>query len=204
MARAQSVPDSVIRLVEPYIVRIGPLVPLQLWGGQVMLGTIMSQTEKHIVRKSGREKVVFKDRILSVGPGFYTQKYLHTNVFLTADYAFVRRSCSGFYRQFSPLVGVSRTFLNDVTYTVDASGTVGRDKTAGDWRVMAGFATGIGKQFDSHKPTLLRDVFLTLNVPLFYPNFRSAVLKPSLQLGASFTLNGLHHTLDKTVKTIRR
>ena len=147
--------------------------------------------------------MIFKDRILSINPGFYYQKYLHTNLFLTVDYAFVRRHRRGFYRTFAPLVGVSRTFLTATTYTVDDTGVVGEDKTAGDWRVMAGFTWGIGKRFDALRPGVLRDIHLAVNVPFFYPNFRSVALKPSLQIGAAFNLSRLRRSGSKNHKNHR-
>ncbi len=204
MAQNPIKPDTVVRVAEPVFIQVTAFVPLQQWGGQVTIGQVLSGTEKHIIKKSGREKVIFKDRILSVGPGFYYQQYLHTNVFLTVDYAFVRRHRRGFYRTFAPMLGVSRTFLNSTTYTVDDNGTVGQDKTAGDWRLLTGFMWGIGKRFDTHRPGLIRDVHLLLNLPVLYPNFRSVVIKPSFLLGVSVNLNHLRQSLNKTVKTISR
>ncbi len=106
-------------------------------------------------------------------------------------------------------MGISRTFLNATTYTVDDNTTTGipvvsQDKTAGDWRLVTGFTWGIGKRFDTHKPRLLRDVHLLLNVPVYYPNFRSVVLKPSVLLGASFNLNHLRRSFPKTVNINHR
>ncbi len=196
--------DSGPRPVAPVFLQTAFLFSPQELGVQVGLGALVAETEKHIVRKSGRERVIFKDRILSIMPGFYYQKYLHTNVFLTVDYAFVRRNRSGFYGKLAPLLGVSRTFLNSTTYIVDNNGTVAQDKTAGDWRLLAGFTAGIGKRFDARRPGLLRDVFLTVNVPFLYPNFRSVALKPSLQIGVALNLNQFRHSFTKTIKTIRR
>ncbi len=203
---AQTVPkvDSLTRPTAPIFVQTTFLIPIQEVGFQVSIGTLVAQQEKHLIRKSGREKVIFKDRIVSVTPGFYYQKYLHTNLFLTVDYAFVRRHRSGVYSKFAPFVGLSRTFLNAIAYTVDANGVVTEEKTAGDWRALAGFSTGIGRRFDTKKPGLLRDIYLTLNIPFFYPNFRSVAIKPSVQIGAAFNLNQVTRSFSKTVKTIRR
>lgn len=203
-ARPRPGSDTLTRATAPVFVQTAFLIPLQEVGAQVALSALVSQTEKRIVRQSGWEKVIVKDRILSVMPGFYYQRYLHTNLFLTVDYAFVRRHRSGFYRTFAPFVGVSRTFLNAATYTVDDAGTVTRAKRAGDWRAMAGFRWGIGKRFDTKKPRVLRDIFLTANVPFFYPNFRSVALKPTLQLGAAFNLNRFRRSYTRTTKTVRR
>ena len=203
---AQIVPeaDSLTRPAAPIFVQTSLLVSPQSLGARIGIGQVLSETEIHIFKKSGRQKVIFKDRILSINPGFYYQKYLHTNLFLTVDYAFVRRHRRGFYRTFAPLVGVSRTFLTATTYTVDDTGVVGQDKTAGDWRVMAGFTWGIGKRFNTVKPGVLRDIHLAVNVPFFYPNFRSVALKPSLQIGAAFNLSRLRRSVLKNTKTIRR
>ena len=202
---AQSAPtaDTVIHALSPVFIQTTLLGSSIHIGGQVGLGMLLSETEAHRIRKSGREKIIFRERAVSLTPGFYYQKYLHTNLFLTADYAFVRRHKSGFYRKFAPFVGISRTFLNATTYTVDDNGTVHQDKTAGDWRAMAGFTWGIGKRFNSPKSGALRDLFLTLNVPFFYPNFRSVALKPSLQIGVAFNLNHVRHPILKTIKTSR-
>ena len=204
MAQTQPITDTLSHPMAPVFLQTSLLFSLQEVGAQVGLGALVSTTERHVFKKSGREKVIFKDRILSVTPGFYYQKYLHTNLFLTVDYAFIRRHSSGFYGKVAPFLGVSRTFLNAATYTVDDKGIVNQDKTAGDWRATAGFTLGIGKRFDTRKASTLRDIYLTLNVPFYYPNFRSVALKPSLQLGVSFNLNRFRHSFSRTIQTIHR
>ena len=204
LGQSGPVADTVLHRKAPLFVQPAFLLSPLSAGAQLGLGRLLSETEKHVFKRSGREKVIFKDRILSLTPGFYYQKYLHTNLFLTVDYAFVRRHRSGFYRKFAPFAGISRTFLNATTYTVDDNGLVKQDKTPGDWRAMAGFTWGIGKRFTSPKAGALRDIYLTLNVPFFYPNFRSVAVKPSLQVGAAFTLNRFQHPFTKTTKSIRR
>ncbi len=74
MAQHHAESDTVVRVAEPVFIQVTSFVPLQQWGGQVTIGRIVSETEKHIIRHSGREKVISKDRIVSVGPGFITRK----------------------------------------------------------------------------------------------------------------------------------
>jgi hypothetical protein len=201
---AQNKPDTTIRSASPVIIETGFAGSPQQWGGQVGIGRWLSETERHRLKRSGRDKVIFKDRIVSGNVGFYYQQYLHTNVFLTADYAIIRRHRSGFYRQFTPYAGISRTFLNSATYIVDNNGSVTLDKTAGDWRVLVGFTWGIGKRFNLPNKPWLRDVSLSVNVPFFYPNFQSVVLKPSVQVGVGFNLTSRRYTFSKLVKIIRK
>lgn len=145
---------------------------------------------KYKNKPSGKVKVVSKDRLLWGSIGFYRHKDLHTNVFMTVDYSYVKNYRRNFYREFIPTIGISRTFLNSTTYFVDDMGNV-KQKKAGDWRIAAGFSSGIGKNFDSKKAKFVRDIYLRINTQIFYPNFRFIAVQSSFLLGLTFNIDNV-------------
>lgn len=158
---------------------------------------------KYKYKPSGAVKVVSKDRLLWGSIGFYRHKDLHTNVFMTVDYSYVKNYKRNFYREFIPTIGISRTFLNSTTYTVDDMGNINQKK-AGDWRIATGFSTGIGKNFDSKKAKFVRDIYLRINTQILYPNFRFIAVQSSFLLGLTFNIDNVKLPFKNRVITCKR
>lgn len=192
--------DSIYSVQAPLIVNISTLFSTQSVGFQLGIEKYLVQKEIQKLRKSGRIKTIEKDRFLALDLGYYYQNGLHHNWFLTAAYAMKRTKSSGFFTEFKPMLGVSRTFLTEETYAVDANGGISLNKLAGDWYVTSGFSYGIGKTFKADKNFFLKNIYLKTLWQVFYPNFGFIVLKPSLQIGTSFQLNRYQKSIKKVIK----
>ena len=85
-----------------------------------------------------------------------------------------------------PSIGVSRTFINNSVYSVGDDGKV-KEKIAGDWRIVGGVSSGIGKNFKNDKG-IVRNVFIRLNNQILYPNFRSIAIESSFVAGITINI----------------
>ncbi len=190
--------DTSLKIKMPVILKTSTLFTPKSIGFQIGLDQYF--IEKIILkqRKSGAIKTIKKDRFLSLDLGYYYQAGLHHNWSLTAAYVLKRTGNRGFYSEFSPFLGVSRTFIAEETYSVDNNNNVTISKLAGDWYATSGFSYGIGQTFNPHRNFMLKDISLKLFMPIFYPNFGSVAIKPQLQLGTSFQLDAI-----KKIATIK-
>ncbi len=192
--------DTVISIKTPVLLRPSFWFTNKLLGAQVGLGKTVVLKEKHVFKRSGKEKTNIKSRVLSGNLGYYNQPGLHQNTLLTAEYAMTRANCRGFYTEFTPLLGVSRTFLPGTTYEVDAAGNVSIDRNAGNWTLTGGFGLGLGKSFEDKPFNSLKTISARMITQVFYPNFRFVSLKPSFQLNTTWELNRLQTLVDKKIK----
>jgi hypothetical protein len=192
--------DTTYWTTTPTFVKASSLVTTQSIGFQASVEKYFIQKEINKIRKSGRVKTIRKDRFLSLDLGYYYQAGLHHNWFLTSTYHLRRTGKRGIYAEFSPFVGVSRTFISDETYKVNSNGGVELSRLAGDWFVTSGFSYGIGKTFIESKSFLLKDIYAKLFLQYMYPNFGFIGLKPSFQIGTSFSLDRWQQRSKKTIK----
>lgn len=192
--------DTVVSMRTPVLLRPSFWFTNKLLGAQVGLGKTVALKEKHVFKRSGKEKINTKSRVLYGNLGYYDQPGLHQNALLTAEYAMTRANRRGFYTEFTPLLGVSRTFLPGTTYEVDDVGNVSIDKNAGNWTLTGGLGLGLGKSFENKPFHPLKTISARLVTQVFYPNFRFVSLKPSLQLNTTWELNRLQTLVDKKIK----
>ena len=169
-------------------------------GGQIGIGKLLKQREIHRFKKSGVEKITTKSRFLYGNIGYYYQPDFQHNWFLTADYTLSRTSKKGFYSEFSPFLGVSRTFLTATTYTVGDNGSVTKKNLAGNWYVTSGFSTGLGVNFEKPKLGYLKTIAAKLVVQTFYPNFKFIAIKPYFQLQTAWELPKKQTSFTKKIK----
>lgn len=191
--------DTVVSVSVPALFRPSFWFTNRLLGAQLGLGKTVALKEKHVFKRSGKEKISTKSRVLSGNLGYYNQPGLHQNALLTAEYAMTRTNRRGFYTEFTPLLGVSRTFLPGTTYEVDEAGNVSIDKNAGNWTLTGGFGLGLGKSFENKPFNSLKTVSVRVVTQVFYPNFRFVSLKPSLQLNTTWELNRLQTMVEKKI-----
>lgn len=192
--------DTLVFVSTPVLLRPSFWFTNKLLGAQVGLGKVVVLKEKHVFKRSGKEKINTKSRALSGNLGYYNQPGLHQNALLTAEYAMTRVNRRGFYTEFTPLLGVSRTFLPGTTYKVDEVGNVSIDKNAGNWTLTGGFGLGLGKNFENKPFNSLKTISVRLVTQVFYPNFRFVSLKPSVQLNTTWELNRLQTQVKKKIK----
>ncbi len=192
--------DTTYWTTTPTIIKTSALLTNRSIGFQASVEKYFIQKEIHKLRKSGSIKTIKKDRFLSVDVGYYYQSGLHHNWFLTGTYNLRRTGKRGIYAEFSPFIGISRTFISDETYKVNSNGSVELSPLAGDWFLTSGFSYGIGKTFKEQKNFLLKDIYAKLFIQYMYPNFGFIGLKPSIQVGTSFSLDKWQQRSKKIIK----
>jgi hypothetical protein len=190
--------DSVVVQQVPLLLKSSLLFSNRLIGGQIGLGRMLSWKEKHVFKRSGKEKIATKETVLYGNVVYYDHPGLHQNWMLTAQYDMYRFNKNGLYTEFTPLLGVSRTFLPGTTYKVDDLGNVSVSRMAGNWTLTGGFGLGIGKYFDKTGP--LQTISLKLVTQVFYPNFRFIAFKPHLELNTAWQLSRIQTRVKKTLK----
>ncbi len=132
--------------------------------------------------KNGVQKNFTKDRFLTVNFGWYDHQNFHDNLYFTAGYTFRRTKSSGFFTEFSPEIGYSRTFLGGVTYQVDDNGTVSKSNDLGYSHGIMSVGGGIGYDFSvkKSKPILL---YYKVNLLTMYPYNSTFYMRPAMEIG---------------------
>ena len=192
--------DSIYLDSSPLVLQTSTLFSRKNIGTTVGVGRYLVRKQLFKHKKSGTVKIVKRDRLICANAGYYYQAGLHQSWFLTASYQLRRTWQNGLFMEFSPMIGVSRTFLTEETYTVSDNGTVALKKFQGNWYLLGGFATGIGKEFKANRNFFLKELHLSIYSQLLYPNFGFVALKPFLQLGTSFDIEKLTRQSKNIIK----
>jgi hypothetical protein len=192
--------DTTYWVTTPTVVKLSTLVSTRSTGFQVSVEKYFLQKEINKMRKSGKVKTIQKERFASIDLGYYYQSGLHHNWFLTGTYHLRKTGKRGFYTEFSPFIGFSRTFISDETYKVNSTGGVELNALAGDWFLTSGFGYGFGKTFNAEKSFILKDIYAKFFLQYMYPNFGFIGFKPSIQLGTSLNLDKLQQRSKRIIK----
>lgn len=133
-------------------------------------------------KKSGKENISVKDRFITANLSWYHHPAFHDNVYLTAGWTMRRTKQNGFLTEFSPEVGLSRTFLGGTTYIVDNNGNATIKKSTGYYYALISIGGGIGYDFSKtkQKPFL---IFSKVNLLLMFPYNSTIYLRPALEIG---------------------
>jgi hypothetical protein len=132
--------------------------------------------------KSDKEKKFTKDRFITTNVSWYHHPSFHDNLYLTSGWTMRRTKPKGFFTEFSPEIGLSRTFLGGTTYEVNDSGNIKIKKLAGYYYALISVGGGIGYDFEKtkHKPVM---VFSKLNVLTMFPYNSTYYLRPAFEIG---------------------
>ncbi|HEY3390784.1 MAG TPA: hypothetical protein VGK38_14495 [Prolixibacteraceae bacterium] len=84
--------------------------------------------------------------------------------------------------EFSPEIGLSRTFLGGTTYQVDDKGNVSVERFAGYYYALVSVGGGIGYDFSKtkQKPFL---IFSKFNMLMMFPYNSTIYLRPVMEIG---------------------
>ena len=134
------------------------------------------------LRRSGKKKYFVKDRFITVNLGWYHHPEFHDNVYLTGGWTMRRTNAKGFFTEFSPEAGLSRTFLGATTYTVDNYGNVNVEKLAGYFYAMVSVGGGIGYDFETTKKIPVK-VFSKFNLLMMFPYNSTIYFRPAVEVG---------------------
>jgi hypothetical protein len=134
------------------------------------------------INRSGKERDFVKDRFITTNLSWYHHPAFHDNLYFTAGWTMRRTKAKGFFTEFSPEVGLSRTFLGGTTYQVDNSGNVTRKKLAGYYYALASVGGGIGYDYSKtkQKPFL---IFSKFNLLMMFPYNSTIYLRPAIEIG---------------------
>jgi hypothetical protein len=135
-----------------------------------------------------KHKTIRKERSAFVNMGYYFQPTLHQKYWLTGSYNYRRIKKSGFFRDFTPIIGVARTFVSHTNYVVDKNNEVSIKKRAGNNYVIGGYSWGMGWQFKPKNAFHIKSVETNLTTLAYYPNFRMVSINPFFKLGLSFSI----------------
>lgn len=124
------------------------------------------------------ERHFAKLRYLSGEIGFYHHQTFHDNIYLLLGWQMRKQHPRGFFTEFSPAIGYSRTFLGGETYLVDDAGNIKLVKFAGYNYAILAIGGGCGYQFEPRLSAYFRPSLLTL-----FPSNNIIYIRPTLELG---------------------
>jgi hypothetical protein len=154
-----------------------------------------------IKKKSNREKIVIKDRFITAQIGWYHHPSFHDNLYLTGGWTMRRIRPKGFFTQFSPEIGYSRTFIAGATYIVDENDEIHIKKIAGNNFLLLSLGVGLGYDFEKTKNKPF-SIYSKFNVLLMYPYNSTFYLRPTMELGFIYKPeNFLSHNVKSKIKT---
>lgn len=151
-------------------------------------------------KKSGYQKILFKDRFISGNISWYHHPEYHDNVYFTIEGILRRTLVNGFFSEFSPGLGYSRTFLGATTYTVDDSGNVSKKRLAGYNYALTILSGGLGYDFSKTK-SLPFCIFSKFSILTMYPYNSTFYFRPTIEIGIIYKPKKLLRVKPK-VKTI--
>lgn len=134
-----------------------------------------------LLTRARGSRTILKSRWISPSLAWYRHPGLHDNLYLTAAWTLRRTAGNGVFTEFSPGLGISRTFVSGVTYDV-SGGTPVLRRSAGYWYPLATAGGGIGYDWSRNrqKPVAL---FLNAHLLAMYPYNSTVFLRPVLELG---------------------
>jgi hypothetical protein len=142
----------------------------------------VSTADLIISQKSKDPKLMTRDRFITLNAGWYHHPDFHDNLYLTAEWRMRRTSEGGFFSDFSPGIGYSRTFLGGTTYEVNDNGDVIIKKLAGYNYALVTVGGGAGYNF-SEKKGIPAALYSRLNILMMFPYNSTIYLRPAIELG---------------------
>lgn len=135
--------------------------------------------------KSNGEKEVIKDRFITTQLGWYHHPSFHDNLYFTFGWTMRRIRYKGFFTEFCPEIGYSRTFLGGTTYTVNANNEVSVKRNAGYDYALVSLGFGFGYDYAKIKSKPF-SAFCKLNVISLFPYNSTFYLRPAMEIGVIY------------------
>lgn len=143
----------------------------------------VTQVEK---QKKNGVKTYNKERYLTLNLGFYHHPTFHDNIYLLAEYQMRRQKSKGWFWEFSPGLGYSRTFLGGTTYNVSDNGDVTKASAAGYNYSMFSLAGGLGYDFSKRGNTHMK-MFFKPSLIFMAPYNSFVYMRPTVELGVVYS-----------------
>ncbi len=103
--------------------------------------------ELHKFSKKGKEKIIFKERSWAMNAAYYKHKGFHANCMLFPEYIYRRIKPSGRFMLFGQAIGISRTFVDATTYSMNTDGSFKIVKTPGSFYALLITEVGFGRDY---------------------------------------------------------
>ena len=148
------------------------------------LGLEIPAYSTDILRSSKKKgaKMFGRDRLVSLNASWYHHPDFHDNLYFTAEWIMRRTGPGGFFTEFSPGLGYSRTFLGGTTYEVDNNGNVSIIRAAGYSYAVAKAGVGLGFSFSELKGIPL-SLYYDFNMITMFPYNSTIYFRPVMELG---------------------
>lgn len=163
------------------------------------LGIEMPFISNYITKllRSGENRAFVKDQFFTANLSWYHQPAYNDNLYFTLGWTLRRTESNGFFTEFSPEIGCSRTFLGATTYRVDSNGNITIEKLAGYNYVLISIGGGVGYDLSitKSKPFL---VFYKFNLLTMFPYNSTIYMRPAMELGLIYKPS---HFLSLRVKS---
>jgi hypothetical protein len=150
------------------------------------------------VEKRNGRKIIAKERALTLNVGYYHHETFHDNLFLLSEWQFRRQKSRGWFREFAPGLGVSKTFLGGTTYTVDDKNNVSIKKAAGYTYGMFSLSSGFGYDFSVKKDKPFK-LYIKTSLLFMAPYNSFVYLRPTVELGVNYKLNSFLKASPKLI-----
>jgi hypothetical protein len=147
--------------------------------------------------RSWGTKTILKERYWTFNLGFYHHPNFHNNLYLLAERQFRRQYPKGFFMDFAPGIGYSRTFLNGATYALDANGNdVTKKSLVGYNYIMWSLAGSFGYDFSKTKNQPFK-IYLKPSLFVLSPYNSSVYIRPTYEIGIISPLSAIKNRLDE-------
>jgi len=157
----------------------------------------VKQTDR--IKKKGTRST-YVERYVLLNLGMYHHKTFHTNYYLMAEWQMRIQFGRGFYIEYSPALGGSRTFLAGKTYEVDNDGNITDVPYSGYYYAAAGFGGGGGYNFGLKRKSPFK-IYLRSNLIVLYPYNSFIYPRHTLEAGLVYTPGRLLKP-DIKIKTV--
>lgn len=139
---------------------------------------------KHLTvsNRKGATTITDKERIVSVNLSWYHHPGFHDNFYITAGWIMRRIGSKGLVLEFSPEIGLSRTYLGGPAYIVDENDHVSIDKWAGYYYALLSIGGGVGFDISKLKMAPLLP-FFRFNLLSMFPYNSTVYLQPAVEIG---------------------
>jgi len=133
-------------------------------------------------RNSGKKKYFINDLFVTTNFSWYHHPDFHDNFYVTTGFLIRRTKPNGFFTEFSPEIGYSRTFLGGTTYAVDNDGNISIRKLAGYNYAFISVGEGLGYDFSTTK-SLPFSAYFKFNLFSMFPYNSTVYVRPAMELG---------------------
>jgi hypothetical protein len=134
------------------------------------------------VNKINKVKTKNKERFITANFGMYYHPRFHTNTWINAEWLMRKTRSNGWFTEWAPSMGYSRTFLPGYNYEVDNDGTISEKRFQGNNFIQLGISGGFGFDFSTKKWNNLK-LYTKGTIMIFAPFNNVIYPRPSVEFG---------------------